>query len=101
MDKYNRGDVIDLEKERANKLGKRAERAEAMEMLLQTRGWQYVAEFLQILINNHKKNIESMIMQRSEFDKLIDMQITIKAYEFLLNLPNEFIVAGKTLKGDE
>ena len=93
MDNYNRGEVVDLEKERAKKYGKAIHRGEAIEELLQSSGWKYITEFLQVLIANHRKNIESMILQRSEYDKLIDMQITVRAYEFLLSLPNEFIVA--------
>ena len=100
MDNYNRGDVIDLEKVRAQKVGEIVRRGEAIEELIQSNGWKYIKEFLQICIDNHKVNIESMIMQRSDFDKLIDMQITVKVYEFLLKLPDEFIIAkNKAMKG--
>lgn len=93
MDNYNRGDVVDLEKARAQKVDKTVQRGEAIEELLQSNGWKYIKDFLEILINNHKRNIESMIIQRTDYDKLVDMQITVKAYEFLLGLPNEFISA--------
>jgi hypothetical protein len=93
MDNYNRGDVIDLEKARAQKVGKTIQRGEAIEELIQSDGWKYIKDFLELLINNHKRNIETSILQRIEYDKLIDMQITVKAYEFLLKLPDEFIAS--------
>lgn len=93
MDNYNRGDVIDLEKVRAQKTGEIVRRGEAIEELIQSNGWKYIKEFLEVLINSHKRNIESMIMQRTEFDKLVDMQIVVRSYELLLGLPDEFILA--------
>jgi Zn-dependent M32 family carboxypeptidase len=93
MDDYKRGDVIDLEKARAIKTGKTIQRGEAIEELLQSNGWKYIKEHLEILIDAHKRNIETMIMQRADYDRLIDMQITVRAYEFLLGLPNEWVSA--------
>lgn len=91
MVEYKRGEIFDVEQDRARKLSKVVERGEAIEELVNSKGWRYITEFLQTLINNHKKNIESLILQRVEIDKLTDVTITVKAYEFLLNLPQEFI----------
>jgi len=102
MEEYKRGDIFLQEKDRLIKMGKRVNRGEAIEEMMNTKGWEYISEFLSKLIENHRKNLETMLIRRTELDKLIDIQITIKAYEFLLNLPHEFVLLkNKALKNKE
>jgi len=85
---YKRGDILEQEKQRALDYG--IKRGEAMEELITSKGWAYIEEFLQKMIANHKANIESLILQR-DIDKLTDVTLVARSYEFLLNLPKEFI----------
>lgn len=92
MADYKRGDIIGSEEERAKQNAKLIERGEDIEELIQSKGWKYIADFLQVMINNHSKNINSLILQREDINVITDMTILIKAYEFLLHLPKEFIL---------
>ena len=98
---YNREDMLISDRERIKKDLK--DRAEDIKQMISTPGWIHLTKFLKQLIEARKKDLEFLAITAQNIDdlkKLSDMAITIKAYEFLIEiLPNEFMKSGERKGG--
>ena len=98
---YKRGDITVKDKEKIKKDLK--DRAEDIRRMIHTPGWIQLTEFIKQLIEARRKDLEFLSITAQTTDdlkKLSDMAITIKAYEFFIEvLPDEFIKSGERKGG--
>jgi len=98
---YKRGDMIGNDKDKVRKDLKN--RAEDIKQMISSPGWMHLAKFIKQLIEARRKDLEFLSITAQNIDdlkKLSDMAITIKAYEFFIEvLPDEFIKSGEKKGG--
>ena len=98
---YKREDIIKSDRERIKKDLK--DRSEDIKQMISSPGWIHLTKFIKQLIEARRKDLEflSITAQNvNDLKKLSDMAITIKAYEFFIEvLPDEFIKSGEKKGG--
>ena len=76
-------------------------RGEDIKTMLQNEGWKWIKEEINNLVKNNRNTLERIAIDAKDVSVINNLGITIRAYEYILEMPERFINEGKRIVGKE
>ena len=89
MGDYERGDLLNKNKEKESAREEILIRGGAMETLVGTDGWKYLADWIIKIIDTYTKALVDI--RQNDINKIMDLRMSIATYRSILDRPQRWV----------